>query len=95
MLPEEFFTWEYLTTYAGAVIAVTVIVQFTKELPGICKIPTRAWAYILSVSLLLLSTVFTVSPITPAVILLVFINAVLVAMAAVGGYDITHKIKTE
>lgn len=95
MIPEEFFTWEYLTTYAGAVIAVTVIVQFTKELPGICKIPTRAWAYILSVALLLLSTVFTIRPITPSVILLVLINAVLVAMAAVGGYDITHKIKTE
>ena len=95
MIPENFFTWEYLTTYAGAVLAVTVIVQFTKELRYIKDIPTRVWAYLVAVVLLLLSTFFTVRPITPAVILLCIINAVLVAMAAVGGYDITHKVKTE
>ena len=95
MIPESFYSWEALGTYAGATVAVMIIVQFTKELPGIVKIPTRAWAYIISALLLVLSTVFTVQPITPAVIILCFVNAVIVAMAAVGGYDITHKVKTE
>ena len=95
MIPETFFTWDQLSSYAGATIAVILFVEFTKDIPGIKRIPTRVWAYIIAVVLLILSTVFTSDNITPAVILLCFINAVIVAMAAVGGYDITHRIKTE
>lgn len=95
MLPESFYTWEALGTYAGATVAVMIIVQFTKELPGINRIPTRAWAYLVSVVLLVLATVFTVQPITAAVILLCFVNAVIVAMAACGGYDTLHREKLE
>ena len=51
MIPESFFTWADLVSYAGATLAVLTIVQFTKELPGIVKIPTRVWAYILSLLL--------------------------------------------
>ena len=91
--PESFFTWADLASYAGATMAVLIITQFTKELPGIVKIPTRLWAYILSVVILILGTVFTVSPITPSVILLCLINAVLVAMAAIGGYHTVADIK--
>lgn len=93
MIPESFFTWADLASYAGATMAVLIITQFTKELPGIVKIPTRIWAYILSVVILVLGTVFTVSPITPSVILLCLINAVLVAMAAIGGYHTVADIK--
>lgn len=95
MIPETFFTWDQLGSYAGATIAVILFVEFTKDLPGIKAIPTRIWAYIIAAVLLVLSTVFTADVITPATILLCLINAVIVAMAAVGGYDITHKIKTE
>ena len=91
--PESFFTWADLASYAGATMAVLIITQFTKELPGIVKIPTRLWAYILSAVILILGTVFTVSPITPSVILLCLINAVLVAMAAIGGYHTVSDIK--
>lgn len=91
--PESFFTWADLASYAGATMAVLIITQFTKELPGIVKIPTRLWAYILSVVILILGTVFTVSPITPSVILLCLINAVLVAMAAIGGYHSLADVK--
>lgn len=93
MIPESFFTWEALGTYAGATVAVMVIVQFTKELPGIVKIPTRAWAYIVSALLLVLSAVFSAQPITPAMVILCFVNAVIVAMAACGGYDTLHREK--
>ena len=93
MIPESFFTWADLDSYAGATMAVLIITQFTKELPGIVKIPTRLWAYILSVVILILGTVFTVSPITPSGILLCLINAVLVAMAAIGGYHTVADVK--
>lgn len=93
MIPESFFTWADLATYAGATVAVLIMVQFTKDLPGIVKIPTRIWAYILSVIVLVAATVFTVSPITPSVILLCLINAVIVAMAAVGSYHTVADIK--
>ena len=93
MNPESFFTWADLASYAGATMAVLIITQFTKELPGIVKIPTRIWAYILSVVILVLGTVFTVSPIGPQDILLCLINAVLVAMAAIGGYHTVADIK--
>lgn len=95
MTPESFFTWEQLGSYAGATVAVMVIVQFTKELPGIVKIPTRLWAYILAAVVLILSTVFTVKPITPSVILLCLINAVVVALAAIGGYHTVTDIKAK
>lgn len=91
--PESFFTWADLASYAGATLAVLIITQFTKELPGIVKIPTRLWAYILSVVILILGTVFTVSPIGAQDILLCLINAVLVAMAAIGGYHTVADIK--
>ncbi len=94
MNPENFFTWADLASYAGATMAVLIITQFTKELPGIVKIHTRVWAYILSVVILILGTVFTVSPIGPQDILLCLINAVLVAMAAIGGYHTVADIKS-
>lgn len=93
MIPENFFTWADLATYAGSTVAVLIIVQFTKDLPIIVKIPTRVWAYIMSVIVLVAATVFTVSPITPSVILLCLINAVIVAMAAVGSYHTVADIK--
>lgn len=95
MMPEEFFTWQYLGTYAGATVAVMIFVQFTKDLPGIKALPTRLWAYIMAAVLLVLSTLFTVSPITPSVILLCLINAVIVAMAACGGYDTLKSLRKE
>lgn len=95
MIPESFFTWEQLATYGGATVATMLFVQFTKELPGIVKIPTRLWAFCVAAVLMILATVFTAPTVTPGVILLTIINAVIVAMAAVGGYDITHKIKIE
>lgn len=99
MIPESFFTWADLATYAGATVAVLIMVQFTKDLPGIVKIPTRIWAYILSVIVLVLATVFTVDAVTPSVILLCLVNAVIVAMAAVGSYhtvaDIREKDKVD
>ena len=92
MIPESFFTWEQLATYGGATVATMLFVQFTKELPGIVKIPTRLWAFIVAAVLMILATVFT-SEVTPAVILITIVNAVIVAMASCGEYDTLHSLR--
>ena len=94
MIPDSFFTWEQLATYGGATVATMLFVQFTKELPGIVKIPTRLWAFIVAAVLMILATVFT-SEVTPAVILITIVNAVIVAMASCGEYDTLHNLRKE
>ena len=85
-MTERFLTWGDLVTYGGAVMAVLIITEFTKDLPGIRRIPTRLWAYLVALTLLVLGTVFTADAIRARDILLCLVNGVLVAMAAVGSY---------
>ncbi len=85
-MTEQFFTWSDLITYGGAVMAVLIITEFTKELPGIRRIPTRLWAYLVSLTLMLAAVVFTADRVRAEDILLCFVNGVLVAMAAVGSF---------
>ena len=83
---ESFLTWGDLITYGGAVMAVLIITEFTKDLPGIRFVPTRLWAYIVSLVLLVAATVFTADKVYAEDILLCLVNGVVVAMAAVGSY---------
>ena len=85
-MTERFFTWGDLVTYGGAVMAVLIITEFTKDLPGIRRIPTRLWAYLVALVLLVLAAVFTADELKAEDILLCLINGVIVAMAAVGSY---------
>ena len=85
-MTESFFTWADLATYGGAVMAVLIITEFTKELPGIRRLPTRLWAYLVSLALLVTAAVFTGDTIYAEDILLCLVNSVVVAMAAVGSY---------
>jgi len=83
---DRFFTWTDLVTYGGAVMAVLIITEFTKDLPGIRRIPTRLWAYLVALVLLLPAIIFTADALQAEDIMLCFINAVIVAMAAVGSF---------
>ena len=85
-MTEHFFTWGDLVTYGGAVMAVLIITEFTKDLPGIRKIPTRIWAYLVALMLLVPAAVFTADTIRAEDVLLCLVNGVLVAMAAVGSF---------
>ena len=67
-------------------MAVLIITEFTKDLPGIRKIPTRIWAYMVALVLLVPAAVFTADTIRAEDVLLCLVNAVLVAMAAVGSF---------
>ena len=84
------FTWAYLATIAGATAATLLIVQFLK-LPldkAFGHIPTRMVAYIIALVLMLVATAFTTG-LTAENALLAAVNAFVVALAAMGSYEVT------
>ncbi|NLY44117.1 MAG: hypothetical protein GX066_09185 [Clostridiaceae bacterium] len=85
----EFLTWEFLGTFAGATAATTLIVQFLKlQVDKVWKIPTRYIVYIIAALILFAVQAFTGS-FTPENIVITLFNAVVVTMAAMGTYDVT------
>lgn len=88
-LPTEPLTWQYIATIAGATAATLLIVQLLKlPLDKVWKIPTRIWVYIIALVLMLLATQFTVG-LDLQTGLLTAVNAVIVALAAMGAYEMT------
>lgn len=88
----DFMTWDILTTYAGAVAAVGVITQLTKDLPAIKKMPTQMYSYILAVIIMCAATIFTGNA-SAANFALVAINGAIVSLGANGGYSALQRIK--
>lgn len=85
----EPLTWTYLATIAGAAAFTLLIVQFFKApLDKVWKIPTRVFAYIIALAVMLVATAFT-SGLTADTVLLVAANAFLAAMSAYGAYELT------
>ena len=88
-LPTDPFSWEQLATIAGATLATLLVVQLLKlPIDKIWKIPTRIVAYVIAIVVMLLATHFTVG-ITWSNGILAAVNAVIVALAAMGSYEIT------
>jgi len=88
----EFINWATLGTYGGALAMVMMLTQFTKEFAFTKRIPTQLWSYILSIFVLIAATVFTEGLSVNGVMQAVF-NAVVVSIAANGGYGILQKVK--
>ena len=90
-LPTDPFTWEQLATIAGCTLATLLIVQLLKlPIDKVWKIPTRIVVYVIALILLILATFFT-SGITVESALLTAINAVIVALAAMGAYEVVFR----
>lgn len=51
---ENFMTWDTLLTYTTFVSTIFMVVEFTKELPLIRKIPTKYWSFFISLILLII-----------------------------------------
>lgn len=49
----EFLSWDSLLVYANFVSTVYLIVEFTKEIEMIKKIPTKYWSFFISFILLI------------------------------------------
>ena len=88
----DFFTWDILTTMAGATFAVAILTEITKGIPGIQKIPTQVWSFILAFIVLIgaQAALGTLSFSSGGIAIL---NAALVSLAANGGYDLLERIK--
>lgn len=91
-----FFDWSMLGSMTGAVLAVVVLTQITKNIPGIAKIPTQIWSYLLAAVVLVLALVFGETEVTANGVVLALINAAVVSLAANGGYEaVTRKTTKE
>ena len=92
---DNFLTWEFLATYAGATAATSVIVEFAKKvLDKYFNIPTQLVSYLVALVILLLAQVFT-SGLTISNIILTLINAILVSLASNGAYDGIKRMVTK
>ena len=91
---QDFFTWAMLATYAGAVLATTLITQLLKGVGFVNRLPTRIFSYIVALVVLLAATFFA-GGLTLEAAGLCIINAVVVALAANGAYDGVLKRKSE
>lgn len=87
----DYLTWEFLGTMAGAVAATTLITQFLKlPVDRLWKIPTRFVVYVIALSLLFAVEFFT-GGVSAERVILIILNAVVVASASMGAYEITFK----
>lgn len=90
---ETAYDWPQLATIAGATAATLLIVQFVKlPLDKIWRIPTRAVVYVIALFIMIGAKAFT-SGILIADLPLLAINAFVVALAAMGGYEMTFARK--
>lgn len=88
------YTWESLSTLAGATAATLMIVQCLKApLDKVWYIPTRLLVYLVAAAILLVARAFT-GDFTAQGAILSLIDAVLVALSAYGSYELTFG-KTE
>ena len=88
-IPTNPVTWEQLATIGGAALATMLIVQLLKlPLDKVWKIPTRIIVFVIAFAVLILATYFT-DGLSWSTALLTIINAVIVALTAMGGYELT------
>lgn len=87
----EFIEWSMLATYTGALMMVLLITQLTKNLAIVKKLPTQIWSYIVSLVILYPAYFFT-GQLTISNTILILFNAIIIALAANGGFDAINKI---
>ena len=90
-LPTNPVSWDQLATIGGAALATLLIVQLLKlPLDKVWKIPTRIVVFFIALVVLMLATYFT-KGLTADTALLTVINSVIVALTAMGAYEMTFK----
>ena len=88
-IPTQPVTWDQLATIGGASLATLLIVQLLKlPLDKVWKIPTRIVVFFIAFVVLILATYFT-QGLSWNDALLTVINAVIVALTAMGAYELT------
>lgn len=85
----EFLTWEFLGTFAGAATATGFLTQFVKKF--IPQVAPQLISYVIALFLLLAAAFFT-GTLTVSSAVLTVMNAVAVSLAANGGYDAVKNV---
>lgn len=80
----EFFSWELILTYAGAVTVTAILTQFWKGV--FKKINTQIVSYLIALILLLMATLFS-GKLSLDSGVLCFVNAAVVSLASNGAFD--------
>jgi hypothetical protein len=82
------FDWGTLATVSGVTAATLLIVQYLKvPLDRVWKVPTRIVVLLVALGILILAQAFTVG-LTFAGVPLIIVNAFVVALAAMGSYEV-------
>ncbi|MDD5486935.1 MAG: hypothetical protein PHW65_05220 [Dehalococcoidales bacterium] len=94
-MPSDFLTLDYLSTFAGMVAAVALIVQFTKGLikQKCSDYVVRWYTFVLALAIVALVQWYNgcfagALREVAAAAFMVVVNGVLVALAAMGGYEV-------
>ena len=90
----EFLTAEFLTTFAGLVAGTAVLVQFTKSIIKKKFGDEFVRLYTFGIALLL-SFIFTNNGYDAQDIALTIINAVVISISAMGGYELIADPRAE
>ena len=69
-----------------------MLTQLTKGVPGVRRLPTQLWSYLLALATLVLSRVFSEGFRADSLVLCLF-NGALVSLAANGGYAALSRLK--
>ena len=96
----EFVTLDLLATFAGMSLVVGLLVQFSKGLFSFSDRGIQMYAYVWA--LVLVSAVYINQGLFKGsweewylILLLAVINAAVVALAAIGGYEVLHRKEEE
>lgn len=89
---ENFLTWDVLTTYASFICVVYMVVEFTKGLPIISKIPTRYWSFLIALILLIITNVAMKTFVVMDICLYV-LSAISISLGSNGLSDFSFKEK--
>ncbi|GEM_PF-3187319 len=85
----NFLTMKFLSGFTGTIVGVELLIACTKELPGIKRIPTRFYTFILAlIHLVVVSFVAGSLAFTIGNFYLMVINALLISVILCGGYDV-------
>ena len=86
---DSFLTWDVLLTFSGLVGAVYMVVEFTKEIKYINKIPTKYWSYLIDL-FLLVTTNLVIGTFNYKDIVLYLLNAIVISLSSNGLKDFNN-----
>ena len=89
---DTFFTWEYLATFAGCVLATGILTEFLKRL--LYNVSPQWISYVIALVILVAAQLATGTMTSWRVAVLDLINAVVVSLTANGGYDAVSSMVT-